>query len=593
MTFKYLKSVAVVSCLFIATSLTALASPASAFAEEVVTQTSKSTSHTVAKGETLYSIAKMYNVSIADMYSANPGVENGIRIGDVLKIPGNSKATAVATTAAATGTARSHAVKSKETLYSISKLYGIKVEDVIDANPELRSKPLYEGQVLRIPRVANLSHYTTKSSKSTSVSSQSQFISHKVGAKETLYGIARQYNTTPEALIDFNPDIKSGLREGTTIVVPVLESPKSQVNTLQNVNTLNVALVLPFVNKSEQQGARFIEYYEGFLLALKEMKSKGLSVNVYTFDMGSETGTTKLKSLLDTYEMKYLDMIIGGISSEQITVISDFAKKQGIKYVIPFPTKVDEVRNNSQVFQINAPHSTLYANVAKTFTNSFKSANVIYITEANGGGDRTDFISALNQELPRAGMLANTLAADYNLGTSLLSALDRGRKNVIVPTSASTKMLQNILPVLNNIIAENPHINVSLFGHTDWQTYPQYFNDYAKFDTYIYTPFYLSENDYRAKQFVTDYQKWYNDKSLINTYPKYGVLGYDTGIAFLSALQKYGKDFDKHVNGIAVSSLQTPFLFKKENPSGGYMNTGFYLVHYRKDGSVDKTECGR
>lgn len=583
MNSKNIRLIVAISCLFSITIVTSVMF-ASNISNTSYQQTKKNISHKVEQGETVYSIAKKYNTTITEIYVLNPKAMEGIKVGSILIIPPPSQIPAGSTT--------TYTVKQGETLYSIAKQYGIKVDDIVNANPELRTKPLGDGQVLRIPS-ASKSNQTSVVTIPYNPPSKSQFISHTVAPKETIYGISKQYNIGADAIIDFNPSLKDGLKEGTTIIIPILDTSANQKSTLQNTNRLSIGIILPFVNKSNAQTARFVEYYEGFLLALAELKSKGLSANIYAFDIGSDTGTKKLKSLLDTYEMKYLDLIIGGVSSEQITVISNFARKQGIKYAIPFPTKKDNTQNNPFIFQINAPHPILYANVAKTFVNQFPNANIIYVTGNNSNGDRGEFITALNNELPRAGMIANKIAINNSLKEKLGALLDPSRKNIIIPTSASVKTLQHILPALSTIRSEHPTIPITLFGHTDWQTYTQYKKEFAQYDTYIYTPFYLNDSDFRATQFLVNYRKWYDNKSLINTYPKYGILGYDTGISFFTALWKYGKSFESNTNSLAVSSLQTPFLFKKTNTSDGYMNTGFYLIHYKKDGTIEKTEYGR
>lgn len=595
MNFKYVKSIIAGCYLAIATTLSASVVEGiatSALKIEVSQNNGKYKKHTVTKGDTAYSIARLYNISVGDIYALNPQAEKGLKLGEEIKIPTNSSpATQIASTSG-----KSYLVKSKETLYSIAKQFDIKVDDLVNANPELKVRPLSEGQSLVIPT----GKYTAQAP--VVPAAKSHFIEHNVAAKETLYGIARQYNTTPEALTDFNPVLKDGLKQGMTILIPTLQSgsgvsssPNGQapVSTLRDVDAIKIGIVLPFLNKSQGKSARFIEYYEGFLLALEEMKAKGLSANVYVFDMGSETGTTKLKSLLDTYEMKDLDLIIGGVSPDQIDVISNFAKKQGIKYAIPFPTKTDETQKNNQIFQLNSPHETLYANAAKAFANIFGNANVIYITESGGDNDKKEFVSALNMQLNQRGMKANSIAANQNLTSNLSLAMDRNRKNVIVATSGSAQLLQNLLPALNSIREEQPNTSFSLFGYTEWQTYAQFFTDFYKNDTYIFTPFYLSDDDYKTKQFVSNYQRWYNNKSLINTYPKYAALGYDTGIYFLTALLKYGKNFESAVSSISVPALQTPIIFDKTNANSGFMNNGFFIIHYKPNGSIDKIEYSK
>lgn len=584
MSFRNVKIITAICCLFF---ITITISPTYALnATDIsVLQSNKPVTHKVQKGETVYSIAQKYNTTITEIYLLNPQAMEGIKVGSELKIPSATLAPASSVT--------TYKVQKGETLYSIAKINGVKVDDIINANPELRTKPLADGQILRIPPASASNNQPSLINVSYTPPSKSEFISHTVAPKETLYGISKKYNIGTDAIIDFNPAIKDGLKEGTVLIIPILDPATNQKSTLQNANMVSVGVVLPFINKSNAQTARFIEYYEGFLVALQELKAKGFSANIYAFDMGSETGTEKLKSLLDTYEMKYLDLIIGGVSPEQIAVISDFARKQGIKYAIPFPTKTDNTYNNPYIFQVNAPHSVLYSNVARTFVNQFPNSNIIYLTESGSDGDRADFISALNNELPRAGMIANRAAINSSLKERLTALLDPARRNIIIPTSASLKTLQAILPVLGTIRSESPATPITLFGHTDWQTYNQYNKELGQYDTYIYTPFYPNETDFRTTQFLINYRKWYNDKNLINTYPKYGALGYDTGISFLSALWRYGKNFESNTNSMAVSSLQTPFLFRKTNPMGGYMNTGFYLVHYKEDGTIEKTEYGR
>ncbi|MDU1904459.1 MAG: LysM peptidoglycan-binding domain-containing protein [Dysgonomonas sp.] len=591
MNFKYIRLVTLFCCCLSLTISFDVLATENAISELLVLQSAQERSHKVSTGETVYSIAKSYNVTVVDIYDANPSAVNGIRVGDMLRIPSQNQI-------AASNRRYSNAtytVKSKETLYSIAKNNGTTVDEIINLNPELKSKPLSDGQVLDMPGSKN--NTTNTPVVRTSPPQNSEFRTHQVEAKETIYGIARQYGVTPEALVDFNPSLKNGLKIGSSVVIPTLQATSAnqvnQKNLLQDVSAISIGIVLPFVNKSDGQSARFVEYYEGFLLALQEMKEKGLSANVYAFDMGSTTGTDKLKSLLDTYEMKYLDLIIGGVSNEQIATISAFAKKQGIKYVVPFPTKANEVYNNPQVFQVNAPSTTLYPNVANTFINLFPNVNLIYIKESGSEGDRADFIKELNLQLPKAGIIPNSVVANQSLSSTLSSALQSGRKNIIIPTSSSTKVLQSILTSLNSISQERTDLDISLFGHTSWQTYSQYSADFNKYDTYIYSPFYMDDNDSKSRRFLSDYQRWYNNKSLINTHPRYGALGYDTGISFLTALWRNGKNFASNPNSMNTSSLQTPFLFKQVNSTGGYMNNGFYLIHYREDGSIVKTEYGR
>lgn len=592
MNLKRIKSILVLGSILLFFFTTTIAQ-ASELKERPSTQVEKRyKTHTVNKGETVYSISKLYNVPIVDLYLINPGIENGLKTGADIKIPYDVNSNISQNSSTHNyNEVHEYYVKPKETLYSICKANGVSIESMVAANPELNEKPLYIGQRLVIPL-----GQVTAINDAVMAKASDQQQQHIVQPKETLYGIARQYNTTPEAIIAINPSLQDGLKQGAIILIPAASSQQaaglsSPVSTLQDVNGLNIGIVLPFLNKSEAQTARFLEYYEGFLLALKDLKASGLSANVYVFDMGSETGTDKLRSLLDTYEMKSLDMIIGGVSPEQIAMMSTFAQKNGIKYVIPFPTKRTNVQDNNQIFQVNMPPNKLFSSVSAVFRNKIGSANVIFISGDNN--DKKEFTSVLNNDLSNSGVRSKTIANNQNLATNLASAMDPTRNNVIIPISGSSQMLQSVLTALSTINGQNSGLNVSLFGYPEWQTYHQFSNDLAKYDSYFYSPFYANEKDYKATRFVQDYKKWYNNKSLINTYPRYGMLGYDTGLYFLSAYKNYGKNFQNMIQSLKVPTLQTSFSFDKVNPNGGYVNNGFYLIHYKPDGSIDKIEYSK
>ena len=540
--------------------------------------TSQTMQHTVAKGETVYSIAKAYNVSVQSIYQSNPSAASGIRVGETLTI---------STQPTQSVSVFNYTVKPKETLYSIAKEFGVSVDDIINQNPELRTKALAEGQKIQITSLTQQSA-TPAIAKSTATSSSKKgagFIEHKVAQGETIYGISKKYGTTPETLIAFNPELKNTLKEGSLVLVPINQDSLVAQNTLLDVDATKIGIVLPFVNQSQGQGARFLEYYEGILLSLEELKAKGFSANVFTFDIGSETGTAKLNSLLETNELKNLDLLIGGVSSDQVAILSSFSQKNGIKYVIPFPTTSNVVNSNQYVFQVNENQTSLISSVSKAFANRFSNSNVIFVTSKD---DKAGFVNDITAQLQGLGMTSKSVTADNSLTTSISSALDSKRRNIIVVASGSATVLQTVLPALSTIKAQLPLANITLFGQPEWQTYSQYIPEYSKYDTYIYTSFFLNETESNTKQFVANYKDWYNNKSMINTYPKYAALGYDTGLFFFSALMKYGKNFENSLSLNTITSLQTPFSFKKINSNSGYLNTGFYFIHYGSEGYIQK-----
>ncbi|UYW02518.1 LysM peptidoglycan-binding domain-containing protein [Flavobacterium agricola] len=174
--------------------------------------------HKVEKGDTVTSIARKYNVSASDIYRLNPSAAQGIQLDAILKVPVSQTKTVASTTG------KKHVVAPKETVYSIARKYEISPADLQLANKEVLKEVLKPGAVLVIPTKNGQPNSNTVVEQvpikpvKTAASTQSttdkvknnpiKNIYHTVSAKETKYGIARQYNLTVAELEKFNPEIK-------------------------------------------------------------------------------------------------------------------------------------------------------------------------------------------------------------------------------------------------------------------------------------------------------------------------------------------------------------------------------------------------
>jgi LysM repeat protein len=168
--------------------------------------------HTVQKGETITQIAQKYKVTPYDIYRLNPDAQNGIQDNAVLIIPSSI----VASTSVQ---AKTHEVQPKETLYGISKQYNIAIEELEKLNPELK-----DG--LKIGQIIQLSSF--KSSEiETFPSKPKRGKTHEVLPKETLYSIAKQYDTSVEVLEMLNPEVKSGLTIGYSLLINLGNAAKN------------------------------------------------------------------------------------------------------------------------------------------------------------------------------------------------------------------------------------------------------------------------------------------------------------------------------------------------------------------------------
>ena len=99
-----------------------------------------------------------------------------------------------------------HKIQKGETAYFIAQKYKVSVDEIYKFNPESQSG-IKDNQIIKIPV-----HSAGK---------QNQQITHIVGAKETLYGLSKQYNVSVEALQNANSEILAGgLQIGQELIIP-------------------------------------------------------------------------------------------------------------------------------------------------------------------------------------------------------------------------------------------------------------------------------------------------------------------------------------------------------------------------------------
>lgn len=173
-------------------------------------------SHKVTQGETVYSISKKYGISEAAIYRLNPDAKAGIGMNSILIIPSED----INNTGSVQLDFKKHRVKRKETLFSIAKKYGITVDDIKKYNKHLYSRELKKGEKLQILIFSEPVVINTEATNATTSDTGGSTKTHVIQAKETKYGIARKYGISIAELEALNPDVPKNFPIGTTLVVP-------------------------------------------------------------------------------------------------------------------------------------------------------------------------------------------------------------------------------------------------------------------------------------------------------------------------------------------------------------------------------------
>ena len=561
--------------------------------------------HTVTKGQSLYSISTMYNVTMEDLIRLNPGCEKQIRAGELLKIP-------QADSGSNQGKTTFHTIQAGETLYQLTLKYNVTVQAICTANPGLSASNFRIGQVISIPAQTaiqpakeNLSETAAQTSSGKKTDWRDM---HKVERKETIFSISRQYGISEEELIAANPELKKGkLKRGSFLFIPypaskqpVKEAEKTPARipsneelfaqnkqSLKKIQNIKAAVLLPFTEgKNRDEQMRMVEYYEGFLMAVDSLKRQGVSVNLYTYDTKGKSDVTQ--SILAKEEMKNMDIIFGPAHAANVKTLAEFAEKNQTRVVVPFSPEVEQVFKNPYIYQVNTPQSYLYSEVYEHFLRKFSKANIMFLDAGTGQNEKAEFIKGMKNELKTNQVAYKHISNSDTL--KILAAIDSTRENIFIPTSGKDLSLTRLIPQLTQIRRSYPNVDLHLFGYPEWQTYTQdYLASFYELDTYFYSSFYTNNLFPAAVRFTQEYRRWYS-KDMANIFPKYGMLGFDTGYFFLKGLAQEGSQLENNLNRVQVTPIQTGFKFERVNNWGGFINRKVFFVHLTKDFELIKLD---
>lgn len=155
--------------------------------------------YVVQKGDTLYSIANKLGTTVSELKKENNLTSNTLQIGEVLRIP---------TKEIYEEEENIYIVKKGDSLYSIANKYNTTVDELKRIN-NLTSNILSIGQILKLP-----------SDKASDVENEENTISYTVQKGDSLYSIARKYDTTIDRIKDLNNLTTNLLSIGQVLLIP-------------------------------------------------------------------------------------------------------------------------------------------------------------------------------------------------------------------------------------------------------------------------------------------------------------------------------------------------------------------------------------
>lgn len=569
--------------------------------------------HTVKSGDTLYSIAKAYEVGEKDIRECNPSVGDGLRIDQTVKIP--VPASAIIKANAEKKRKKDyivHKVKAGQTLYAIARDYNISVAQLREDNPSVNPQALSVGESLWIRRTAigssteqqaqaEMAEYTNNLNKATS---DDGFDNHVVQPGETIYSLSRRYGITEAEFAQLN-DVSQGLKAGAIIRIPkakeveqelVAEAENTPAQTtlnteitfqkLDNSQDLNIALMLP-MNINSKPNASYVEFYQGFLLGLDEIKQSG-NGNTKLTVYNTAHDQLKVQQIVGSTMFEGTNLIVGPVYEDELNPVLQYAHKNSVPVVSPL-ANISAVQSPA-LYQLSPAPEKKYEKIG----NLLDGGRDIYLIYASSNDK--EFEQEIIKELHgRPYSAYNYSFADQkstftprNAEARAIESMDDVLKSekpclFIVLANAETDVDRILGTISSSKVAltdrSEPSAQYVVMGTSRWGRFnnidhTSYFNNNV-----VMISTYHAKRDSKA---VRDFDSRYIDA--YGALPSlYAYRGYDTAMIFCAGMRG---DIEYNMLDKRYTPLQTTYKFVRGNAGERYVNQEWVRVNYNSDYTI-------
>lgn len=576
--------------------------------------------HTTKPKENLYSIARDYNVDFNELKALNEDVlKDGLKIGQVIKIPSTTISTTVEPIVMESKElvktekekVSYHVVEPKETKFGIAKKYGMTVEELEAKNPEIVTnltvgykliisgtapKTVIEKTVVEKPKpvVYEISVPKTVETEVVKTIKKSGFANYEVKPKETLYSLSQFFRISQEELINLNPNLKDGVKEGMILKVPGKGSitkvtPSTGVfsdlsKSIQTSTKKQLVLLIPF-NASKIQadtlktiGVRLkkdaflnmtLDFYSGALMAIDSAKTLGLNIDVKILDSEENKLSSNVVNLVNNNQLENTDAIIGPFYQQYVEKVADLLNSKNVPVISPLSKEIGKSYCN--LYQAMPPSD--FAKSAMFDYMISKNGNIIIVSDPKKVSNR-EFIT---KKYPVAQFVTFTEKGALDL-ENLKTLLVKDKLNYVVLDTEKTGM---ILGTTNKLLNElsNFQIQLVIIEPNDTLDFEEISMKRLTILKMLYPSLNRENNTPEAAIFENKY------KAINKVFPsQYAVRGFDVTFDTMLRLSQ-GKTFENTANDSKTEQVESKFEYAKKDTEG-YLNKGVYIMQYNEDLSV-------
>ncbi|MFA7445954.1 MAG: LysM peptidoglycan-binding domain-containing protein [Flavobacteriaceae bacterium] len=559
--------------------------------------------HTVAKDDTVTSLAKKYGVTPHDIYTLNPDAKKGIQLGTVLLIPNRDKKTVKKD-------GIYHKVEAKETFFGIAQAYGTTIQAIQQANKTLLENGLQPGLELLIP-----SGKTVQSS--TTVVKNDEII-HIVQPKETVFALTQKYEIPKEELVKYNPNLDylkdDVVKIGDTIKIPLKkqqEKPETSLfgktkkdtatalftgdhdfenllGKLDNSTRKEVVFMLPFnLSRLDMENSLAVQenlkksqflnvtldFYSGALVAIDSINNLGGNFKITFYDSEETQSSSAVEHLIKTNDFSNVEAVIGPFFQSHSDKVASLLKSEEVLVISPLSK---EGKTGNDNLYLAVPPTDVSKKMMLNFLQE-KKQNVLAIVDRKKQSSR-DFISRNGNGIPFVNFNEE---GGLNI-EHLKSLLQTGKTNYVILETESSSLVLNVTKMLVNLQSLYD-IKLAVLEKTAALESDEIKSEVLAKLNLHYPSSVRENNSDETSSFFTEYKK----KN--NIFPsQYAIRGFDVTFDVLLRLSQ--KDsFEKTAKKVASEQIESKFIYTK-SPNGGYYNTGVYILYYDEDLTIKEAK---
>lgn len=513
--------------------------------------------HHIASGETLYQLGVKYNLLQDKIKEANPNIDwTALSIGQVIAIPKANTQTFLT---------YKHEVRKKETLFSISQMYGVSVEDIVKENPGLTADNLKRGQILTIKKL-------DPNAVLTPATGNPQYI-----------GMMGDLFANPEAY-----DYKKAGSPTLNIGLFLPFDAAYEMSTMHARGVTSESSIYHFKTR------RYIEFYEGVKLATDSLVKNGTKINLHVIDTKD-----KMRFAESTCPPAHYDLIIGPAHLNEMKSVANFAMASRTPMVLPFGQMDSTINDNPYIFQASIIDTITYKVVIDEMLNDCEGKHIILLDIQTR--NKSDIMKAeyIKQECEKRALDVSYIAFNAQQPQLFLDKLKTDKENILlIPTNAEAVINTTIVSIAS-IMDQKKEAALHLYGFGEWMTYGTIEVEvFHKLNTRLYSTFALDYNDSYSQSVINKYRREYFAEPVsftpyfqklrpLSGFSQYALWGYDIAIHFIGALKEYGPNMYRKINDHKSQTTQSNFSFINLTNWGGAVNTGIKVITFTSDNKIN------